>query len=324
MSASKNRLRWNQLPAHVHDQIECLVKGPVVAARNCEGGFSPGFASRLTLADGRRAFAKVIDVSAWPSQAPMYRDEARIAGGLTAAGFALVLPTPRFLGSSDDGRFVVLAFECADGSEPARPWRPGQLATVASAVSRMSALLTPSPLLLPHDHPRVGGWAELAADPPSLARLSALSDWAARHLDWLVTLERQGRAAARGTTLVHFDALPHNILLTSAGAVLVDWPHARLGAAIIDLLMVLASAAADGIDPDPVLHAQPVAARVGPADVDAVLAALAGFWLAGALQPIPPGLEPIAAAKLHLGRGALRWLRCRLASTSTGSWRRNC
>ena len=54
MSASKNRLRWNQLPAHVHDQIECLVKGPVVAARNCEGGFSPGFASRLTLAGRRR------------------------------------------------------------------------------------------------------------------------------------------------------------------------------------------------------------------------------------------------------------------------------
>ena len=44
MSASKNRPRWSELPVHVRGQISELVGGPVVAARNCEGGFSPGFA----------------------------------------------------------------------------------------------------------------------------------------------------------------------------------------------------------------------------------------------------------------------------------------
>jgi hypothetical protein len=233
----------------VQHQIEGLVGGRVVAARNSAGGFSPGFASKLTRADGGSAFAKAIDICAWPDQASMYRDEARNAAGLTAAGLAGALPTPRFRGSCEDDKQVVLAFECVDGREPGLPWRPDQLAAVATAVSRMSVLLTPSPLPLPDDHPRLGGWAELAADTASVDRLRPLSDWAARHLDWLITLERHGLIAARGTALVHFDALPHNILLTHSGAVLVDWPHARLGAPIIDLLTLLASAAATGSIP---------------------------------------------------------------------------
>lgn len=81
-------------------------------------------------------------------------------------------------------------------------------------------------------------------------------------------------------------------------------------APIIDLLTVLASAAADGIDPDPVLHAQSVATAADPADIDAILAALAGFWLTGALDGGCPA--PIAAAKMKLGRGALGWLVGRL------------
>ena len=92
---------------------------------------------------------------------------------------------------------------------------------------------------------------------------------------------------------------------------LVDWPHARLGAPVIDLLTVLVSAAADGIDPAPLLAAQAVAAAAEPATIDAVLAALTGFWMAGALAPMQPGLDPIAAAKLQLGRGGLAWLRQR-------------
>jgi hypothetical protein len=317
MSASKNRPRWNELPERVRGQIEYLVAGRVVAAENCDGGFSPGFASRLTLAGGRRVFVKAIDAVSWPDQAPIYRDEIRIAASLSAAqaadaGVAAAVSTPRFLGSLDDGRFVILAFDCVAGAEPARPWRLTELTRVAAAVGRMSAALTPSPLALPADHPRIGGWAGLAADGPALARLRIISPWSARHLDQLITTEGRGLAAATGTALVHFDVLPHNILLTCDQVTVVDWPHARLGAPVIDLLMVLASAAADGLDPDPVLRTQPVATAVDEADVTGVLAALTGFWLAGALNSMPPGLGPIAAAKLHLGRGALWWLQRRL------------
>jgi hypothetical protein len=225
MSASKNRPRWSELPAYVRDQIGELAGGRVIAAENCEGGFSPGFASRLTLADGQLAFAKAMDADAWQLQATMYRDEARVAALLPAT-----VPAPRFLGSADDGHWVILAFDCADGAQPSVPWHPGELAQAAAAASAMSQALTPSPVAVPADHPRLGGWAELAAEPSARAKLAAVSAWAARNVGLLAELERAGLAAARGDTLVHFDALPHNIVRTDRRVLFVDWPHARLGA----------------------------------------------------------------------------------------------
>ena len=69
---------------------------------------------------------------------------------------------------------------------------------------------------------------------------------------------------------------------------------------------------ADGIDLDAVLDQQPVTAGVERESIDSVLAALAGFYLAGALADTPAAFRPIAAAKLELGRGALCWLERRL------------
>lgn len=99
----------------------------MVAAENCEGGFSPGFASRLTLADGQLVFAKAMDADAWPLQAAMHRDEARVAAALPRK-----VPAPRFLGSADDGHWVILAFECADGAAPSLPWRADELAQLGA------------------------------------------------------------------------------------------------------------------------------------------------------------------------------------------------
>ncbi len=333
MSASKNRPSWAELPARTRHQIEELAAGRVVVATNCRGGFSPGFASRLTLADGRRAFVKAMDASEWPHQASFHRAEAAVAAALPPA-----VPAPHFLGSHDDGHWVVLAFECVDGAEPTRPWRAGELARVLAGIGTLAAATTPSPVAVPADHPRLGGWIEFAADrelrarlpglpvwaagnleqlaalpgfaAANLVQLTALSAWAGSNLDRLAAVEAEGLAAARGDSLVHFDAFPHNILLTEDRVLFVDWPHARLGAPVIDLLSVLITAAADGIDPDPLLPPQ-----VDQRHVTGVLAAMAGFCLASVAKGVPPGLEPVAAAKLELGRGALRWLRCRITSS---------
>src|SRR5215467_3369681 len=104
-SASKRRLLWAHLPARVKASIEQLAGGRVVTAANCEGGFSPGMASRLTLADGGMIFVKAIDAAAWPDQAAMYRTELLVSAALPAA-----VPAPRLLGSRDDGHWVVLVF----------------------------------------------------------------------------------------------------------------------------------------------------------------------------------------------------------------------
>src|SRR5262249_691347 len=144
---------------------------------------------------------------------------------------------------------------------------------------------TPSPIGLPPDHPRLGGWASIARDTSLRARLPACSAWAASHLPLLSELEEKGLTAAQGPSLVHFDMYPHNILLTTDQVLFVDWPHARLGAPLVDLLLFLSSTAASGIDPEPILARQPLTAHIEPDAIDAVLAAHAGFCLAGALHP---------------------------------------
>lgn len=114
-TSSKHRPHWEQLPAPVRASIERLIDGPVVQARSCPGGFSPGFASRLTLAGGRRVFVKAMDAAAWPWDAALHRAEARTAAGLPAS-----VPAPRLVGSHDDGQWIILAYEDVAGS-PASP-----------------------------------------------------------------------------------------------------------------------------------------------------------------------------------------------------------
>jgi hypothetical protein len=304
LTASKSRLRWLELPLRVRTEVVRMAGGQVIAARNCPGGFSPGFASRLTIADGRRVFVKAMDADVWPEEAVPHRAEAEIAAAIPET-----TPAPRLLGTFDDGHWVVLAFEDIDGAEPHQPWNDSDLRRVLAALEQMARALTPSPIRVPHDHPRLGGWAELTNDRSRLARLANQSAWAADNLDRLIQLEHAGLAAAQGNSLVHFDAYPHNILLTPQRVFFVDWPHARLGNPAVDLILILSSAAADGIDPEPILAGRKASEQ---ASFNAILAAHAGFLIAGGLTEPSPGLEAIPKAKLRLGRGAVLWLRRRL------------
>jgi hypothetical protein len=310
-SASKRRLLWAQVPTAVKAMVEHLAGGRVVTAANCEGGFSPGLASRLTLDDGNMIFVKAIDAKAWPDQAPMYRAELSVSAALPA-----IVPAPRLLASFDDGQWIVLIFECIDGTVPDLRRRPAAAFRVAAALEELARTLTPSPIAAPSDHPRLGGWADLARDGDRLNRLPAQSQWAAEHLTRLIALEEAGLAAAQGRALVHFDAYPHNILITGERVLLADWPHARLGAPFVDLIMFASSVAAAGIDPEPIVTGHVPAAETEPHVIDEVLAAHAGFCMAGGLHPESPTFAPIIAAKAELGIAATAWLQRRLARHS--------
>jgi hypothetical protein len=300
--------QWSHLPAGARALIGQLAGGPVIATRSGGGGFSPGFAARLVLADRRHVFVKAVDAGRWPLEAEVLRAEASVAAALPSS-----VAAPAFLGCADDGRWVALAFAEVDGCAPEQPWRPDQLDLVLAAVSR----LAPEQVPLGRDHPRLGGWSSLAGPPGSL------DPWAAAALPRLIELEAEGLAAAQGTALVHFDLRPGTVLLGAGGVTFVDWAHARRGSPLVDPIVLLARAAGEGVDAEALLAFHTPGAEAERASVTAVLAAYAGFLAAGALAPAPPGFETITAANVALARGALSWLRTRLVEDGQRRARRH-
>jgi aminoglycoside phosphotransferase (APT) family kinase protein len=310
--ASGQRLAWADAPAWLRAEVAARLGGEVVEAATQPTGFSPGLAVRLRLADGRRAFVKAVGPEPNPDSPGIHRGEAR-----TMAALPRSAPAPRLLWSLDRHGWVALAFEDVDGAPPTLPWRPGELRRVLAMVAELAAALTPAPPGFPPIAERLGdvfdGWRDLAgARASGDDDLAGLDPWAARHLDRLADLEAGWPAATGGRTLLHADLRADNLLLTPTRVVAVDWPYACVGAAWVDLLLLLPSVSMQGgPDPEPTFAAHPVAAGADPPAVTTTLAAWAGFLIGGSRLPPPPGLPNLRAFQLGQGMVALDWLRHR-------------
>ncbi|MCY9787133.1 aminoglycoside phosphotransferase family protein [Nocardiopsis sp. EMB25] len=310
MSAAVPRLGWDQLPAHLRQTFTTDMGGSVTDEHRQSGGFSPGMASRLTLSNGRRVFVKAIHPDRDPRAVELYRREIRIAAALPAG-----LPAPELLWTYDQDDWVALAFADIDGRHPAEPWGTDDLDRVVDALAVLADQLTPSPVatvsLIEDLAENFSSWRRLAATPraPELDQLPA---WAHQNLDLLAHLEAGWEKGASGATLVHSDLRADNLLLTPERVWVIDWPYAATGAAYMDLLLLLPSVAAGGVDPEPVWR------RYGPANeadadsVNAVLAAIAGDHLTQSQRPAPPNIPTLRAHQRAKGEAALAWLRTRL------------
>jgi len=193
--------------------------------------------------------------------------------------------------------WVALAFEDVGGVHPTLPWRPGELRRVLDMVADLAATLTPAPPGLPPVAERLQdtftGWRDLAAATAAGDDLAGLDPWAVRHLRRLARLEAGWPAATEGRTLLHLDLRADNLLLTPTRVVAVDWPYASVGAAWVDLALLLPSVTMQGgPDPEPTFAAHPVAAAADPAAVTATLAAFAGLVPARRRPPATPARPP--------------------------------
>jgi aminoglycoside phosphotransferase (APT) family kinase protein len=302
------RLAWADAPEWLRDEVEARLGGRVAEAVTQPGGFSPGVATRLRLAGGRRAFVKAVGPEPNPDSPGIHRREARVMAALPRSA-----PAPRLLWSLDRRGWVALAFEDVAGAQPALPWRPGELGRVLEMVAAMAAALTPAPAGIPLLGDRLRddlvGWRRLAAGADDL---KGLDPWAARHLDRLADLEAGWPEATEGPTLLHSDLRADNLLLTPTRVVAVDWPGASVGAAWVDLLLLLPSVAMQGgPDPEPTFAAHPVSSDADPRAVTTALAAWAGFLVGGSRLPTPPGLPTLRAFQHGQGVMAVEWLRRR-------------
>ena len=288
--------------------VEAWLDSPVVSAASQSGGFSPGVAARLRTADGRRVFVKAAGPEPNPLTPTAHRQEARVAAALPEEA-----PVPRLLWSHDEGEggWIVLVFEDVEGRSPAVPWRAEELDKTLEALAALSELLTPSPL--PPDTVGAAGewsvvsgayWRKLKENRP--ARLDA---WSTRHLDRLADLETGGPSAVAGDALLHLDVRADNLLLTPERVLVVDWPHARVGAPWLDMVFFAPSVAMQGgPQPEELLARHPHARRADTEALTAVVAAMAGFFTREGLQPAPPGLPTLRSFQAAQGDVARSWL----------------
>ena len=301
------RVPWGAVPESVRTAVESDLGSRVVEATTQPGGFSPGCAARLRLDDGRSVFVKAVGSEPNPDSPGFHRREAQVAAALPPE-----TPAPKFLVAHDDGDWVALVFEDVEGHEPEMPWRRDELDRVLVALTDLSQALTPAPIDAPPLTERYSelfqGWRLLQAEAPE-----GLDHWAAGRVGALAELEARWEEASTGETLLHADIRADNILLTDERVLFVDWPHVSLGAPWVDLLAFLPSVAMQG-GPKPweLFDDHPLARDARNEDVDAVLAALSGFFVQRATLPPPPGLPTLREFQRAQGAESLAWLRRRL------------
>jgi aminoglycoside phosphotransferase (APT) family kinase protein len=307
--ASGVRQSWEDLPAPVRLAVEEVCGAAVVEAVTQPGGFSPGVAARVRCADRARYFVKAVSAEVNRRSVEIHRQEARVLAALGPVIDARRLPIPRLRGAVDQHPWMALVLDDVDGRHPAQPWDAGELGRVVAAMSRLASALTPAPI----DVPTVGdlhgraftGWRKLTQSPER----DRLDRWWLARLDRLAALEATWAAHAAGDTLLHTDIRADNLLLTGDDVVIVDWPHACRGAAVVDLVFLAPSVAMQGgPQPPDLLALSPAGRDADPGSLAATVCALAGYFTYQGLRPPPPGLPTLRAFQAAQGGVARRWL----------------
>jgi hypothetical protein len=265
------RLPFDSVPGPVRTWVEATLGSPVVTADEQVGGMSPGCATRLTCADGTRAFVKAVGAELNPDTPTLFRREIGVLQHL--GGNAL---WARLLASYDDGAWVALLIEDVEGRHPDFA-DDAELASVLDATDRLSTVLqeraVPAALDLV-DVPSVfGKWAatlDSLADAPAAA---PLPDWV--RVDpggWAAVL--RDHAARPADHVVHWDIRIDNLLRRTGGEVVFfDWGMAARGPAWVDPLLARMERVDDAWF-DTSIAASPALAAAGD---EAVTAFLAGF-----------------------------------------------
>lgn len=240
MKAGADRLRpsWSTLPPSLRTQIVTVIGGDFLRDEPAHGGFSASYAGIVTTTAGR-AFVKACAADWHADSLRFVREEARTLPHLPSS------VAPRLLAGIDDSAGTALVIEAIDGRHPGGPWTAEDLRAVARALRTLST--TPAPSVMPRAEdsmiPGFARWQETAADPRLLESLP--HDLSAR-MPQLLRMEERLRHALHGDVIVHDDVRADNVLISEGRAHLLDWPHARQGAAWIDLPCLLPSIEASG------------------------------------------------------------------------------
>ncbi|MGJ5804997.1 phosphotransferase [Streptomyces europaeiscabiei] len=280
------------------------------AGPSAGSGFTSGFAAVLHGANGSE-FVKAANALDNTVIADCYRQEALINTALPAE---VPAPRLRWIEEQADG-WIVLGFDAVNGGRmPSAPWNADELAATLDAYTvTAEALSTPSETLQQVGLKSIGDgndfadWRGLVSGTSSVEALPA---WVpTNRLETLAALETQWRQAVAGDAVLHHDLRQDNVLLDTNGAAWIcDWNWPCLGASWFDLVLLLATAHADGHDATALFTSHPTAREVDDQQLDAALAALSGFFLVSGAQPPADWSPYIRQHQTWCGEVTLRWL----------------
>lgn len=300
-AATAQRPAWSELPPAVRDWVQDEVGAPVVWAISERSGYTPGFAARLRLGDGRRVFSKV---AGWGLEwlLESYAKEAAKRRTLPAA-----VPAPTMILDArtviDDLDWQLLIFEEIAGRPPHRPWTQDEVEIAVRAVETAAEALTPAPVGYP--------WQPLSAELGGISpdKEMMITERFGDHADELRELVGGFGDLCDGSTLVHADLRDDNLIIGTDGrGWIVDWTFPLLGRPWVDLVTLLISVRGDGLDADAILEASPL---VGPEDkdgIDSLLADLALYYAIMSGGPEPDGSPYLREHQRWSGIVVTDWL----------------
>lgn len=309
------RPQWSELPAGLRAEIERVLGSEVVEAQSQPGGFSPGSADRVVLADGRRAFVKTGDAAVNAETVEIHRREAAIAAALPGS-----VPAPRLLGVVDRGDVIALALADIEGRHPETPWRCDELTAVLDALYEISSAVIGPEVSLPAIGsvygPPFGGWRRLIACGGQVPPLpDGLDEWAQDRLPRLEAAAADSLRDLQGTSLLHLDIRADNLLVRPDGSiVVVDWPWAGRGAPWVDALGLLINVRYYNprADVEALIAAHPVFAEMPEDAATRALAGFAGFFIEASTRAPSPGIPTLREFQRDQGIATLGWLRERM------------
>ncbi|MFC7623475.1 aminoglycoside phosphotransferase family protein [Microlunatus sp. GCM10028923] len=278
VGATALRPVWTDLPAQVRQEIQTLAGGEVVEARSQGSGFTPGFASRLVLADGQRLFVKAAS-SAYPWMIEAYQAEVDKLRLLPAA-----VPAPPVifdrLFQVDGEDWLIAGFTDIDGRPPLRPWREEEARDVLRCAADLGRTLTPPPT----GADWIGLDIEFAQNGDDWAAIAEHGWLPADIIESGAPLARDFLGRMPRTTLIHCDLRDDNVIIGSDGRVHVcDWNFPVLGPSWTDTVTLAISMHGDGLDAERLLAETGVVDD--PALVDGFLAMLLGYFTMAGRRP---------------------------------------
>lgn len=297
------RLRWDDLPAHVHDGVASILGAPVVSVSARSGGFSPGSADVVVTADGTHAFVKSVSAAQNPDTPDLIRREHTVLCALATETVSECFP--RVHGIHDHDGWVALVVHEVPGTTPSLPWRPEDVLSALDGLAEIGSWRAPQalPPLESELAPDFGRWSAVIENPPK-----DLDPWVAKRVEALWDLSLRALPQLAGDRVTHLDIRADNLLIDAAGiARVIDWPWAARGAPWADSAMLLLNVACFGNVDDPGraragngLQMDGYLARVCSSgatadDICGVIAGLTGLLLDNARRPDPPGLPTLRA-----------------------------